>query len=484
MSLKVAHDSEPESRNDEADAGPATGRSAVSVRRLAVCAAAVFLDCAVIFLAARLAPAAYLDPPSADAGAYLRSGALGAGIFCLLMWSSGRYEFHALVARRPRVFDILLRWGLSILFLALILFLFKRGADFSRGTTILFGLFAGLGLPLVALLRARVIRALMARGIVRLRRAVIIGTAGELREMPGGSLLRAHGMEPIGPFILPDTEGDDLTIAGRAVAAARGQRADEVILAMPWSQGERLARVREAVRVLPLPVKLLPDAMVAGLYERRVVELGFSPAIELQREPLSLGDRLAKRTLDVMVAGTILVLLTPLMAAIAVCIKLDSPGPVLFRQRRSGFDGVVFHILKFRTMTCAEDGPVVLQVQHGDQRVTRLGRVLRTSSLDELPQLINVLAGDMSLVGPRPHAVAHNDHYTQLVADYAFRHHVKPGITGWAQIHGLRGATRHLSQMEARIQYDLQYIASWSFMLDLWILLRTVREVVVPRNAL
>jgi undecaprenyl-phosphate galactose phosphotransferase/putative colanic acid biosynthesis UDP-glucose lipid carrier transferase len=172
-------------------------------------------------------------------------------------------------------------------------------------------------------------------------------------------------------------------------------------------------------------------------------------------------------------AGGALVVFSPLMLITALCIRLDSPGPVLFRQTRNGFNGKSFSILKFRTMRVLEDGPVIRQATRDDPRVTRLGRVLRMTNLDELPQLFNVLRGDMSLVGPRPHAAAHNNEYEERIATYAFRYHVKPGITGWAQVKGYRGETRTVDLMEKRIEHDLWYINNWSIWLDIKILMRT-----------
>jgi undecaprenyl-phosphate galactose phosphotransferase/putative colanic acid biosynthesis UDP-glucose lipid carrier transferase len=177
------------------------------------------------------------------------------------------------------------------------------------------------------------------------------------------------------------------------------------------------------------------------------------------------------------------VLLSPLMLATALAIKLEGPGPVLFRQQRSGFNAKRFLILKFRTMTVMEEGDNVTQVTRHDPRVTKFGAVPRAASIDELPQLFNVLRGDMSLVGPRPHAVAHDSHYGELLSEYAFRHHVKPGITGWAQIHGCRGGTAQVGLMKRRLDFDIWYINNWNLGLDLVILVRTLLEVVRPRNA-
>jgi undecaprenyl-phosphate galactose phosphotransferase/putative colanic acid biosynthesis UDP-glucose lipid carrier transferase len=162
------------------------------------------------------------------------------------------------------------------------------------------------------------------------------------------------------------------------------------------------------------------------------------------------------------------------MCVTAILIKLDSRGPIFFLQKRDGFNGQTFDIFKFRTMRVLENGPVVTQATRNDPRVTRLGRWLRRSSIDELPQLFNVIRGDMSLVGPRPHATSHNSEYEKLIANYAFRHHVKPGLTGWAQVNGYRGETRQIEQMRRRIEHDLWYIDNWSLWLDLRIVLQTV----------
>jgi undecaprenyl-phosphate galactose phosphotransferase/putative colanic acid biosynthesis UDP-glucose lipid carrier transferase len=182
----------------------------------------------------------------------------------------------------------------------------------------------------------------------------------------------------------------------------------------------------------------------------------------------------AKRLVDLTLAAAGVVFFLPLFLITALLIKLDSRGPVLFRQQRNGFNGQPFKIFKFRTMHVLEDGAVIPQAQRNDPRVTRLGHWLRRSSIDELPQLFNVIRGDMSLVGPRPHAASHNSEYAKLIANYAFRHHVKPGLTGWAQVNGYRGETRTVEQMERRIEYDLWYINNWSLLLDLRIILRTM----------
>jgi exopolysaccharide biosynthesis polyprenyl glycosylphosphotransferase len=204
---------------------------------------------------------------------------------------------------------------------------------------------------------------------------------------------------------------------------------------------------------------------------------------ELQRAPLTQGERAAKRGFDIVVAGSGLLALAPFLLAISLAVWIDSPGQILFRQRRGGFNGRAFQILKFRTMHVIEDGSVITQATRHDDRVTRIGRWLRRTSLDELPQLINVVLGDMSLVGPRPHALAHDGQYGALISSYPCRHHVKPGITGWAQVNGLRGETPALGLMKRRVELDLWYVSNWSLWLDLRILVLTVREVLRSRNA-
>jgi undecaprenyl-phosphate galactose phosphotransferase/putative colanic acid biosynthesis UDP-glucose lipid carrier transferase len=174
------------------------------------------------------------------------------------------------------------------------------------------------------------------------------------------------------------------------------------------------------------------------------------------------------------VAILAIVILSPLLLVMAMLIKLDSRGPVLFTQKRNGFNGHTFVIYKFRTMHVLEDGKIIRQVTRNDPRVTRFGHWLRRTTIDELPQLFNVIIGNMSLVGPRPHAVAHNDKYQHLIANYAFRYHMKPGITGWAQINGYRGQTRTKDKMERRVEHDIWYINHWSPWLDIRILLKTL----------
>jgi putative colanic acid biosynthesis UDP-glucose lipid carrier transferase len=211
--------------------------------------------------------------------------------------------------------------------------------------------------------------------------------------------------------------------------------------------------------------------------------IGGVPVVAVCETPFYGLSGLIKRASDIVLASAALVLILPVMLAIAIGIKATSPGPVLFTQRRYGLDGREIIVYKFRTMTVLEDGNVVRQATRDDSRVTRFGAFLRRYSLDELPQFVNVLQGRMSVVGPRPHAVAHNEMYRKLIKGYMIRHKVKPGITGWAQVNGLRGETDTLEKMRARIEYDLSYLRNWSLQLDLQIVLKTALVVLRTQNA-
>jgi undecaprenyl-phosphate galactose phosphotransferase/putative colanic acid biosynthesis UDP-glucose lipid carrier transferase len=316
---------------------------------------------------------------------------------------------------------------------------------------------------------------------------MVVGERQELDHYSAVDLLRIHGIREIGRFELPD-DSDDRSVAtdelpavlSTAINAARENQAQVVLLALRWADAARYAYVRHCLRVLPLPALLLPDRSVRSMLAQPTVKLGSLIAIEFQRAPLTSLELAVKRAVDLLFAGALLVLLSPLLSLVSIAIKLSSPGPVLFRQHRKGFNGRQFTIYKFRSMTVLENGSTISQAQPNDKRVTRLGSILRSTSIDELPQLVNVLRGEMSLVGPRPHAVAHDNQYSESIANYAFRHHVKPGITGWAQVNGARGETARLELMKRRVDLDLWYINNWSIWLDLWILLRTC--VVVQRR--
>ncbi len=262
------------------------------------------------------------------------------------------------------------------------------------------------------------------------------------------------------------------------VSFARRHRVDEVVVALPWSAEGRLLQCLEKLRALPVDVRLCTDLIGFHLPHRGTSHVAGVPLLHVFDRPMSGSARLVKAVEDRLLAGLALVVLAPLLSVIALAVRATSPGPALYRQKRWGFNGEVIDVLKFRTMRIdrCDDGtdPALGHTRKNDPRVTPLGAFLRRTSLDELPQLFNVLRGEMSLVGPRPHAVAHNERYAAQIDGYLARHRVKPGITGWAQIHGCRGEIRSLADMQRRVELDLEYIQNWSLTLDLRILWRTL----------
>jgi putative colanic acid biosynthesis UDP-glucose lipid carrier transferase len=256
-----------------------------------------------------------------------------------------------------------------------------------------------------------------------------------------------------------------------------------IFISQPISAQPRIRKLIDELQDTTASVYFLPDVYIFDLMQARFDNVGGMPVIAIRESPFMGLNSTVKRASDIVLSSIILLLLTPLLLVIALAVKLSSPGPVIFRQRRYGLYGEEIIVYKFRSMTVMENGATVTQASRNDQRLTRIGGFLRRSSLDELPQFINVLQGRMSIVGPRPHAVAHNEQYRKLIKGYMLRHKVKPGITGWAQVNGLRGETATLDKMEARIQYDLDYLRNWSLWLDLWIVLKTIKVVLARENA-
>ncbi len=260
-------------------------------------------------------------------------------------------------------------------------------------------------------------------------------------------------------------------------------RTDLVFVALPIRHIERVMRVVGELQDTTASVYFVPDLFVFDLIQSQVRDIRGVPVVSMFETPFSGQRYLAKRTLDLVAASLGLLVLSPLMLAIAFGVKRSSNGPVFFKQRRYGMDGEEILVWKYRTMSVMEDGPQVVQARRDDPRITPFGRFLRQYSLDELPQLINVVRGEMSLVGPRPHAIAHNEEYRKLINGYMIRHKAIPGITGLAQVNGFRGETEKLEAMEGRVQYDLEYLRQWSVLLDLKILFRTVVMIFRDKNA-
>lgn len=318
-----------------------------------------------------------------------------------------------------------------------------------------------------------------------LRHLAIVRESGQPLERILDGIAMDPSLEPWVEIEIDPRSPEQVTTAIDELRTLRG--IDQVVLALNPAHTEALSRLVGALRLMPMEVNLLAGPIGGELPTIGVRSVGSLPATVLVERPLDQPFSVLKEVMDRVLSALALVFLAPLLLLIALAIKLDSRGPVLFRQLRHGFDCQPIEVLKFRTMRIdACDQPAasaVVQATRDDERVTRVGRFLRRSSLDELPQLLNVLRGDMSLVGPRPHAIAHDQHYAALIDGYLGRHRVKPGITGWAQINGCRGETRTVEEMRRRIELDLYYIDNWSLSLDLKILLRTPVVGFVNENA-
>ncbi|MBU9605051.1 undecaprenyl-phosphate glucose phosphotransferase [Burkholderia multivorans] len=324
------------------------------------------------------------------------------------------------------------------------------------------------------------------------RRVAVVGATGygrvaieRMRLAPQGLYVPAYVFDDDAPGAAADIGGvpvigDWHTLRQRI----HDGEIDEVWLTLPMSHEWRIQRIVRELRDEFVQLRLLPDVRHMSVVDRSATDVLGMPAINLATTPRSAPQMWAKFAFDRLFAAAVLVPLMPLMAALAIAVKLSSPGPVLFRQRRKGIDGREFHILKFRTMRVHREQPGVLrQASRNDSRVTPVGAFLRRTSLDELPQFFNVLFGQMSVVGPRPHAIEHDDLYRQLIDCYMYRYRVRPGITGWAQVNGYRGETRKVEAMAARVKFDLFYMQNWSFWFDMKIILMTIVRGFIGRNA-
>ena len=258
----------------------------------------------------------------------------------------------------------------------------------------------------------------------------------------------------------------------------RAHEVERVVVTLPWVTSERIASLLAKLRTVPVRIDLVPDNILWSFPAIEMERLAHVPLLTIANGRVDEQIGPAKRLADLMMSLVMLATASPVMLLVALAIKLDSRGPVLFRQQRHGFNNEIFNVFKFRSMTVMESEPgTVVQATKGDRRVTRVGRFLRRTSLDELPQLFNVVIGDMSVVGPRPHAIQHNTQYAEIISEYYARHNVKPGITGWAQVNGLRGETDTEEKMRRRVEYDLYYIEHWSLLFDLKIVLMTAVSV-------
>jgi putative colanic acid biosysnthesis UDP-glucose lipid carrier transferase len=376
---------------------------------------------------------------------------------------------------------LLLAWAVVIGALLFIGYVTKMSDIYSRRLLLTWIVL----MPIVLLLAQVLTRYLIMQTSLgkNVRSAVIVG-AGDLglrfaQKVVGGEM---RSLNIKGFF--DDRSAERLPSITRAALAGKlsdlprfvhQHRIGSIYITLPMASQRRTVELLEQLQDTTASIYFVPDVFTFSIVRTHLDEVGDMPVIAVSESPFKGASGLIKRLFDIVIAASVLMALSPLILLIALAVRLSSAGHVIFKQRRYGLDGEEIVVYKFRTMRVQEDGAAVPQARRDDPRVTRIGAFLRKTSLDELPQLANVLQGRMSIVGPRPHAIAHNEMYRKLIKGYMLRHKVKPGITGLAQIHGFRGETETIDKMQARVKYDIDYIRNWSVLLDLWILLRTLR---------
>jgi Undecaprenyl-phosphate glucose phosphotransferase len=371
------------------------------------------------------------------------------------------------------------------------LFLFKGAEGYSRAI-----FFIQLFSVAIAVFSLRAVihaqaRAAISSGLIEARRAVLFGEVEKCAEF--ARRLRATGVQTIRCFQLPGYRNGNSAqrhrthemerTSGAISSICRPLLPDDIVILTRASELPAISILIRRLSDLPASIHVVLTDTMDFLAGAQIVEYGNTTTLQAMRQPLSAVEKLIKRAFDVSVSLAGLIVFLPLFLLVAIAIKLDSKGPVLFRQTRHGFNNIPIKVFKFRTMITLEDGQAFRQAVANDARVTRIGRVLRRTNIDELPQLLNVLSGDMSIVGPRPHPTALNEMFQHQIWPFERRHNVKPGITGWAQVNGCRGETDTVEKMQRRVQYDLHYIDNWSLLFDVQILLLTIFSKAAYRNA-
>jgi Undecaprenyl-phosphate glucose phosphotransferase len=466
-----------------------------SLSRAAFCGTVLLLDIAVIVSMSWLTGASYhfiVYEEIGDVVSYLEVGLLTAMIFAIVNLFRGEYKFPNFFTFKPHLRHSIQLWNVTFICLLALGFLAKISVVYSRGWFILY-----YGSTICVLLALRYLSVQAAvhgsrTGLLSGQRIFLFGSGRLIDDFVTRYQPKAFGVNIVGcHFLTPITAGapshtQHQSLArdlDQAIASARLLEPDAIFLVMPWSATEMINGCAEALLKVPAEIHLGAEHILDRFEQVELSKFGSMVSLQLTRMPLSRFELIQKRAFDLLFASVAVLLLTPVFVAVALLIKLDSAGPIFFLQHRHGFNQKPFRIIKFRTMRTLEDGAVISQAKEDDPRVTQVGSWLRRWSIDELPQLFNVIRGDMSLVGPRPHALSHDREFERRVALYARRHNVKPGITGWAQIHGYRGETNTEEKLQGRIEHDLYYIDNWSLGLDLLILIRTVLSLVFCRNA-
>ncbi len=414
---------------------------------------------------------------------YLRAGLLVAIFYVTPRSFKKQYDLAEIFADPHAPRHIFYVWNFAIFCVLVIGFVAKLSDDYSRGALILFYFSGLLGLLLLRAITMAFIRRGFHSGWLASKSLLLLGTEKLIHSFRKKMSPIDYGLQIVGIKLLPEIEkGESKShFAARfsdmlehTVEQARKLRIDHIVLLLPWSETGAIKACREAFLKVPAATILGAEQILGRALEAGICRIGPSSGLNLVRAPLNIAETFTKRCMDLFLATIALIILAPLLLVIAVLVKLDGRGSVFFLQHRHGFNQEPFRIYKFRTMTVTENGENFNQVTENDPRVTPLGRFIRRWNIDELPQIINVLKGEMSLVGPRPHALVHNHEYQDRIALYARRHNVKPGITGWAQVNGYRGRTDTEDKMLGRVEHDLYYIDNWSIWFDVQIILMTM----------
>ncbi len=423
---------------------------------------------------------------------FLEAGLMVALFFTLPFLFREKYNLTSYISNDARIPGLFFIWNYAFFSMFALGFLTKSTDIFSRGTLVLF-YFAGFGA--IALLRAQLARQVTLgckTGRIAARQVMLVGTEAKIRDFQTQFQPWNHGLRINHSIVLDEhfdgsaQTGDDRKLEKTlddALSLTRQDRIDDVILLLPWSRSSLIEHCVEQFATSSVSIHLGPQAIFDRFIDARLTKLGSIATLNLIRPPLSKMEIALKRSFDILASVAGLTLLSPFLLVFFVMTKLDSAGPALFRQTRFGFNQEPFEIIKFRTMTVMENGDDVKQVVANDPRVTGFGRFMRKWNIDELPQLWNVLKGDMSLVGPRPHAVAHDQEFTKKIAQYARRMNVQPGITGLAQVNGYRGPTDTDEKIRQRVEHDLHYIDNWSFALDIKLIWMTLFSKKAYHNA-
>lgn len=419
---------------------------------------------------------------------YMTLVSLAILLFLLFAEINGLYRSWCTEGLVSELFHLITVWFSVVLCLAVLGFAIKASSDYSRVVMAVWGIVVPVAMGVVRLVYRELLRIFRADGR-NTRTLAFAGCCNATQKMNAHiSAMSWMGLRVLGVF--DDRSLDRIAFGGLSfegdlqnlIDRARAGEIDIVYVTLPMHAQRRIIQLVEKLSDTTASVYVVPDMFVFDLFKAKWSTVAGLPVVSVYESPFYGIDGWVKRAEDVVIGSLILVLIAPFLLLIGLGIKLTSPGPVLFKQRRYGLKGEIVEVWKLRSMSVCDDGDTVVQAQKNDARITPFGAFLRRTSLDELPQFINVLQGQMSIVGPRPHAVAHNEQYRRLIHGYMVRHKIKPGITGWAQINGWRGETNTLDKMQQRVDCDLDYLRNWSLWLDIKIIFMSILKGFAGKN--